>query len=91
MGMGFPIVIVNCSVVLSNPVESTTFTENCEDPVTVGVPDKAPDDEIDNQAGSDEPGLTDQVYGVDPPVAISVALYATFTVAFRLGDDMMRV
>ena len=45
IGMGFPIVIVNCSAVLSNLVESTTVTENCEDPVTVGVPDKAPDDE----------------------------------------------
>ena len=45
-------------------------------PAVVGVPDITPPEESDNPAGSD-PEASAQLYGVVPPVAASVWLYAT--------------
>ena len=51
------------------------------DPAVVGVPEIVPvDGSSANPAGS-EPAGTDQVYAPTPPLALSVALYGTPTVA----------
>jgi hypothetical protein len=45
-------------------------------PAVVGVPEITPPEDRDNPAGG-EPDARDQLYGVTPPVAASVWLYAT--------------
>jgi hypothetical protein len=49
-------------------VESVTFTVKVEVPVPVGVPEMTPEELRLRPIGS-APELTDQVYGVVPPVA----------------------
>jgi hypothetical protein len=59
------------------PWESVTRTVKFEVPAVVGVPEIVPvEPPSDSPAGS-EPDTTDQLYGVTPPVAASVWLYAT--------------
>ena len=48
---------------------SVTFTVRLDDAVAVGVPEIVPPERL-NPAGS-EPVAMDQVYGGDPPVALS--------------------
>jgi len=43
-------------------------------PVDVDVPEMAPVTCVQRQTGSNDPALTDQVYGVVPPEALSVVL-----------------
>jgi hypothetical protein len=62
-------------------VESVTSIVKLDVPVPVGVPLITPVDATrDSPAGSD-PELIDQLYGVMPPVAVNVVLYAVPCVA----------
>jgi hypothetical protein len=56
--------------------ESVTLTVKFEVPAVVGVPLMTPPELKDSPAGS-VPESSDHVYGVTPPVAESVWLYAT--------------
>jgi hypothetical protein len=57
---------------------SVTRTVKLEVPAVVGVPLITPPEESDNPAGS-EPLASDQLYGVTPPLAANVWLYAMLT------------
>lgn len=48
-----------------------TFAVKLNDPAAVGFPETTPPVDSINPIGKD-PALTDQVYGVVPPLAISV-------------------
>jgi hypothetical protein len=56
--------------------ESVTWTVKLEVPAVVGVPEITPPELKESPAGS-EPDASDQLYGVTPPAAASVWLYAT--------------
>ena len=66
------IVTENAFVAVPPPV---TWTVKSKVPAAVGVPPRAPAEERVRPAGS-VPADTDQVYGVVPPVAANVWLYA---------------
>jgi hypothetical protein len=59
------------------PWESVTRTVKFEVPAVVGVPEIVPVDELSDRPAGRLPEMTDQLYGVTPPVATSVWLYAT--------------
>src|SRR5215471_11363985 len=59
------------------PAASVTRTEKVDKPVPVGVPDRTPLVANERPVGN-EPDASVQVYGVIPPVAVNVKLYATF-------------
>ena len=63
---------------------SVTLAVKLAGPDAVGVPDSTPALESDNPAGSD-PVLTDQEYGVVPPVAASVTEYGIVTCPLGSG------
>jgi hypothetical protein len=64
------------------PWESVTLTVKLDVPVAEGVPEIVPVElPRDNPAGS-EPLITDQLYGVMPPVAARVWLYAAPSTPF---------
>ena len=65
---------------------SLTWTVKLLVPEVVGVPEIVPPVERVNPAGR-VPDTTDHLYGGVPPVAASVALYATFCVPF--GSDVV--
>lgn len=70
--------IVNDSPTLADPeAPSVTLTVKLDDPAAVGVPAIVPPERL-SPAGSD-PVATDQVYGGDPPVALSACEYPTPT------------
>jgi hypothetical protein len=59
---------------------SVAFTVKVTVPVAVGLPDMTPVvGSRDNPAGRRLPVASDQVYGVFPPAAVTVWLYAAFT------------
>ena len=71
-------VILRLAVALcTGEVESLTFTVNDEVPAVVGVPLICPELPRVRPAGR-EPELSDQLYGVAPPLAASKAEYETF-------------
>ena len=51
---------------------SVTPTVNAYVPTDVGVPDRSPESASRVRPGGSEPEVTDQVYGVMPPVALSI-------------------
>ena len=64
------------------------WTVKFETPAADGVPLKTPAEESVSPAGS-APDNTDQPYGVVPPVAANVWLYAVPTVPVGSGDDVV--
>ena len=81
------IVTENACVAVPPPV---TWTVKLEVPAAVGVPLSRPAEERLRPAGS-VPADTDQVYGVVPPAAASVWLYAVPTVPAGNGDVVVIV
>src|SRR6185437_15974992 len=67
---------------------SITLTEKVVLPVVVGVPDRTPAEDRVSPGGR-VPAFTDQVYGVVPPVAAKVKLYAVLTTAVGGAPDVM--
>jgi hypothetical protein len=61
---------------------SVTFTVKLELPAVVGVPDITPVLEFSDNPAGNVPLLMLHVYGVTPPVAASVVVYATLTIPF---------
>ena len=53
-------------------VESVTLMEKLNDPAVVGVPLICPIEAFNERPAGNAPVLTDQVYGVVPPVAANV-------------------
>src|SRR5579871_4702960 len=80
------------TLMLSGPVAISEFASvNCTVkllmPLPVGVPEIIPVLEASVSPVGSVPDAMDHVYGVVPPVAASVVLYATFCVA--LGADVV--
>ena len=78
-------VTANAFVAVPPPL---TWTVKLETPAAVGVPLKTPAEDSVSPAGS-APENTDQLYGVVPPVAANVWLYALPTVPAGSGDDVV--
>jgi multidrug efflux pump subunit AcrA (membrane-fusion protein) len=66
------------------PPVSVAWTVTLNVPAAVGVPLNTPAEKV-SPAGSVDPGATDQLYGVVPPEAASVWLYAWLTVPAGSG------
>ncbi len=56
--------------------ESVSLTVKLKVPEDVGVPEITPVVALRTSPAGKEPALIDHVYGVFPPVAVSVAVYA---------------
>lgn len=61
---------LNCPFAVC-PLESATVTVNTVEPVAVGVPVMPPEVLFKFKPGGSDPDVTDQVYGVMPPLAAS--------------------
>ena len=72
------LIVKEKSFVAEAPLAPSTRTVKLEVPAVVGVPLRTPAADKLRPAGS-VPGGTDQVYGIVPPVAVSVWLYAVST------------
>jgi len=77
---GLIVMVSDWDTVFTGLLESVTITVRVEEPATVGVPVTVHPVSV-SPAGS-VPELIEQVYGVVPPLASMVALYATPTVPF---------
>jgi hypothetical protein len=74
--------IDNCSVaVIAGADESATEIVKVDVPVAVGVPEITPVAAFRVRPAGRVPAEIDHVYGIEPPVAARVWLYATPTVA----------
>src|SRR5882672_6472101 len=72
------------------PIESATFAVKLNEPVVVGVPVIAPDDELSVRPGGRLPETIENVYGDMPPLATSADEYGTPTWPFPLGHASVR-
>src|SRR5215472_3724260 len=61
--------------------ESVTLMVKLLLPVAVGLPEIAPELLLSERPAGSAPEMIDQVYGVDPPEAVTIALYAAFLCA----------
>ena len=92
IGKGDVVAMINGGVTVSakalvddTVAASVTRTVKFDVPRRVGVPVTTPPAESDNPAGS-VPEETVQVYGMVPPVAVSVCVYAALSTAAVKGD-----
>lgn len=69
-----------CFAVCAGDSKSVACTVKEKDPLAVGVPEITPPDEIAKPVGK-VPLANVQLYGLTPPLAVSVWLYAVLSVA----------
>ena len=79
------IVSVNACVALPEAL-SATCTVKLAAPAVVGVPLIVPVVELSARPAGRAPPVTDQLYGLVPPVAVSVCEYGVLTVPLGSGD-----
>ncbi len=80
-GGGATVNVNDCDATAAVDAESLTETVMLKDPVAVGVPEMVPVPASSANPVGNAPLVMDQVYGVTPPVACSLAEYAEPEVA----------
>lgn len=85
-GVGAALIAMLKDAVAVSELAPITWTVKLLAPLPVGVPEIAPAEESVRPAGK-LPEAIDHVYGVVPPLAVSVVLYAVFCVPE--GNDVV--
>lgn len=79
---GATVSVKACVSLTGEAAESRTWAVKLKVPAAVGVPEITPVAAFRVRPAGIEPALMDQLYGVKPPVACKVALYAVPATAF---------